>query len=177
MKEALGQRVPEELKGSSEIIGLEYVVNFDDGLKPRLYVYGISPETGEVYGADVCIGIEIQTGFKPFLTGEKRGVQGFIAVATPMIVEQFVGFPKEEYRNNYEEEMKQKSLRERTNLIRIKNREHVTPAIDRHVSLYAEQFRTFADETAQSFETFMRQHEGYSSGLDSEIPKESQEDN
>ena len=41
----------------SDQINLEYKVEFEDGLKQRVYVYGIDSEAGKFYGSHALIGI------------------------------------------------------------------------------------------------------------------------
>lgn len=158
MVEKLEQKVPEEPTSSSELIGLEYVVKFDDGLKPTFCVYGIDSQTKNVYGAHAYLGIQIGTGFRPVVTDGEFILDRVVLMGVKAVVQEFEVVPKGD---NHEEVVKQKCQEQKINLIRVKNREHIKPAISRHAELYTDQFKTFGLEIAKSFDAFMEQHQGY----------------
>lgn len=141
----------------SEQIQLDYVVEFEDGLRPRLHVYGINPETQEIYGADACIGIIVGAGYS-IKSNEK--VAFSTNLGTSLTIQKFKAESPED--KGWEQKVHELSREQGINVIRVQNLEHVEPAIDRHTELYAKQFGELAETFSILFSEFVgKQHPSY----------------
>jgi hypothetical protein len=155
------------MEQKSEQINLEYMVEFEDGFKPRVHVYGIDSEAGEIYEAYAIIGILVGAGYNT--TKSSKGdleVEHILAYTTmngmlntTSIV--WEGRRKLPTHENWERESHEKNRKIGVNVIRVQNPSHMQPAIDRHEQLYTEQFRELAKIFGVLFRTFIREHPGY----------------
>ena len=148
-------------------INLEYVVRFDDGLKPRVHVYGIDSKSGEVYGADESMGIIIGTDcyLGTLSEGEtkEKNMRGIVCIK---LKRQIWGNTKNFRKRipdlkEWEQRMHDDHKKDGCNVIKIQSPEHVDVAIDIHKGLYLKQFDRLIEESEERFRKFMREHPGY----------------
>jgi hypothetical protein len=153
-------------KHESEQINLEYIVKFKDGFRPRLKVYGIDSKAGEIYGADIRIGVSVSAGYDirpPSEEDFKKHILAMVGMGINLdaswIISKFrAKFPENK---NWEQEQYEACREEGTNVIRVQNPDHIQSAIDRHVDLYREQFHTLGERFVKLFQRFIRKHPGY----------------
>lgn len=150
------------MKQKSEQINLEYMVEFEDGLRPRVIVYGIDSKTGETYGAEAHVGVRVGAGYevrKPI--GEGCGILEFNREIFTSCVVNFL--PREKFPETEDWEQKRyQDLREYgVNVIKIQSPEHIEHTINRHVELYKQQFNELAKRFANLFQGFIGEHPGY----------------
>ena len=155
------------MEQKSEQINLEYMVKFEDGLRPRVHIYGIDSEAGEIYGADTRIGVSVGAGYS--VSGpskedfKNRHVLAMVNMGpklnTSLIVAEFRGkLPEVE---NWEQELYDAHREHGTNVIRVQNPNHVRSALDRHTQLYGEQFHELAERFTNLFQGFIGEHPGF----------------
>lgn len=151
----------------SEQINLEYKVEFEDGLRRRVHVYGIDSEAGEVYGARVYIGVLVGAGTRVRLPSEKEVKERYIGALVNMGAwfDSSWVIHKERRRLPGTKDWEQKECEENRehgwNVIKIQDPEHIKPAIHRHVELYTNQFDELAERFANLFQGFIEEHPGY----------------
>jgi hypothetical protein len=148
-------------------INLEYVVRFDDGLKPRLLVYGVDSKSREIYGADVSMSVIIGTeGYLGLLSEDKFKAEdngGVICIRSRRDIR---GLTKDFRRKipdseTWEQRMHEEHKEKGCNVIKIQSPEHVDVVIDMHSDLYLKQFDRLIEESEERFKKFMREHPGY----------------
>lgn len=155
------------MEQKSEQINLEYKVEFEDGLKPMIRVYGINSENKEVYGAEVMIGALVGAGYN--VTGasdedlKNKGLIANVTIGTglnlSLAVSRLTGnLPEDE---DWEQKMYEVARKNRSNVIKVQNPDHVNPAIDRHVELYRKQFHELGNAFLVMFQGFIRKYPGY----------------
>jgi len=155
------------METTSELIDLEYMVEFEDGLRPRLIVYGIDTEAGEVYEAHAGIGVIVSAGYRVSQTVNDDSEGGIVVggvgmgttLGTSVILDEDRGkLPETE---DWELKGNEEHRRDGCNVIKVKNPNHIRPAIDRHVQLYGEQFHELEERFENIFRGFIGDHSGY----------------
>jgi len=151
----------------SEQINLEYMVQFEDGFRPRVHVYGIDSEAGEVYEVSAYIGVSVGAGHNvraPSEEERKEKNTGAVVrmgskIDTSLIINLFERkLPDTE---NWEQKMYEDLREGGWNVIKIQNPEHIKPAIHRHEELYVRQFFDLAERFVNLFQGFIGEHPGY----------------
>ncbi len=149
----------------SEQIDLEYMVEFEDGVRPRIQVYGIDYETKEIYGADGGIGVTAKVGFLVQASkGLEEGFPGIVGVEKTLIVSRVTAEltrTKIPETDGWEQKMHEDARKEGVNVIKIKNPEHINSAVDRHTDLYTEQFHELAERYSKVLDGFVAEHPNY----------------
>jgi len=155
------------MEQKSEQINLEYMVQFEDGLRPRVYIYGIDSEAGEVYGTEARIGVSVGAGYNLSLPSkedfENKNTLAMVRMGpklnTSLVYEEFRGkLPQTE---NWEQEMYDAQREDGTNVIKVQNPNHVRSALDRHAQLYGEQFHELAKRFTNLFQGFIGEHPSF----------------
>jgi hypothetical protein len=154
----------EEGEHNSETIDYEYVVRFNDGLKPHVVVYGTNQE-GKVFGMDVITGFVISNGYAPFEEEGFEGLDPVIRLATPFITRPF-SLKEGVTIESLEGKMKTDCFERKTNLIKVKNLSHMETVIGRHVQQYAQQFEEIARSIGDRVYQFvLKEHPEYLGGF------------
>jgi len=159
----------DKIQQKSEHIDLEYMARFKGGLRSRVHIYGIDSEAGEIYGAYAYIGVSVGAGYevsRPIKgqENEKGEVLGAIlgfggSTRTSLVVDGLTGkLPEDE---DWERKLYKGLKKDGWNVIKVQNREHVKPAIQRHVELYSEQFNELVKRFENVFQRFINEHPDY----------------
>ena len=155
------------MEQKSEQINLEYMVKFEDGLRPKVHIYGINSEAGEVYGADARIGVSVGAGYHVVQPSkedfENKHTLAMVEMGskldTSLVVDEFRGkLPEDE---NWEQEVYDIFREDGANVIRVQNPNHIRTALDRHAKLYREQFHDLAKRFTNLFQGFIGEHPGF----------------
>lgn len=154
------------MKQKSEQISLEYKVEFEDGLRPRVQVYGIDPKTGEIYGTEARIGISVGAGYHLSPPSQEDFEKKTFAMVgfgpkldTSLVVGEFVVNPQE--CENPEQRLYAIAKETGTNVIKVQDHNHMRPAIYRRIQLYQKQFHGLADRFTNLFKEFIKEHPAY----------------
>ncbi|MEK6953300.1 MAG: hypothetical protein AABX29_09900 [Nanoarchaeota archaeon] len=154
----------------TEEIKLEYMVEFEDGLRPKVHVYGINDEEikgalayfGVVTGAGDMVGIiarekEVKDGERP----SPNRVQ--VTTGPHILVHETVHHFKSKVpeTDGWEQQLYDCSRTMGFNVIKVQDPEHIQPAIDRHREQYQEQFRPLAEKFMELYQDFIKEHPGY----------------
>lgn len=150
----------------SEQINLEYMVEFEDGLRPRVHVYGVDSEAGEIYGANAYIGISVGAGHrvrKPTEEQREKGIGALTEIGaefhTTLVKNLLRGeLPDSE---DWEQKMYEDGREKGINVIKIQSPEHIENVIHRHAELYKRQFYELAERFENLFLGFIGEHSGY----------------
>lgn len=151
----------------SEQINLEYIVRFENGLRPEVFVYGIDSKAGEIYGADAFIGVTVGAGRSvkaPSKDDLERHVGAIVnlglKIDTSIVA---FGFKKKlsEAKDDLEKRIYELYRENGRNVVKIQSPEHIELAIKRHAELYGEQFKELAERFVNLFQGFIGEHPGY----------------
>ncbi len=141
------------MKQISEQINLEYKVEFEDGLRPLVQVYGIDYETRNIFGAAAVI---------RSVVGASLNFNNTIDTAPATVVDvrtyQMVDASLEE---DSELKLCEMNKMHGANLIKVEKIGHIDYAIRQHVNRYKEQFYELATTFAGQLKGFIREHPGY----------------
>lgn len=159
------------MEQKSEQINLEYMVQFEDGFRPRVHVYGIDSEAGEIYIADAYVGVSVGAGHRVSAPSkndfEEKSVDAIVdmgaIINTSLVVSKFrAKLPKDK---EWEQKENNGLREDGWNVIKIQNPEHIEPVIYRHVELYTRQFGELAGRFENLFQGFIGEHPGLGMGL------------
>lgn len=143
---------------------LNYVVDFEDGLSPRLAVYGIDPE-GNVYGVKVYFGTSIQVGNEvktaPRTAERKRrvGVRSTGSDLKTSFFENEMRLKSHELNPDWEEDMKKHLKEEGVNVVRVQNPDQIPVVIKRYRESYEQQFAELSEQLKALYDDFVTRYE------------------
>lgn len=145
----------------TEQIPLEYRVEFDDGVRPRLLVYGIDAAVGKLYGEDVTFAASVNVGRK-VQTGSlsdaiesgvvQHSIEGVISISGVCTrFEMLLGDESEQHLVT--------SVREDGyNCIKVEKPEDINAAVDRHLERYKAQFEPLVEQLLKAYEAFVAEY-------------------
>lgn len=157
------------MEQKSEQINLEYMVEFEDGLRPKVCVYGIDP-AGRVYGAEARVGVSVGAGYHVSRPREEdfknRQILAQVDMNSCMDISLISSLTSLILRDlskskNWEQKMHEEAREYGMNIIKVQNPSDINVAIDRHAQLYSEQFRELAERFTNLFQGFIGEHPGF----------------
>lgn len=151
----------------TEQINLEYKVGFEDGLRPKLNVYGISNR--EIRGAIAYFGVIVGAGNRvEAVAREKEGKKQspnevqVVTGANTQVYEVVHSFKtKVPETDGWEQEVCDRSRTMGFNVIKVQDPKHIQFAINRHREAYGEQFTQLTSKYMELFDSFVKEHPGY----------------
>jgi len=143
---------------------LEYMVEFEEGIRANVIIYGINHESGELYGADVNLRLQTKSGNSDVKIEVDNQITESVkyndyGVKISCVVHKYKA-PIPEGKN-WEQEMHKEVKNQGWNCIRVQDPEHVRTAIDRHIELYLDPLNNLVNGFLDMFKETVKNHPNY----------------
>ncbi len=139
---------------------LDYKVVFPDGLRPHVFVYGIDPETNEIYGAEAWNFVKIKVGYEKKTDNKGNEVIGIGPVSEGDVTINTFRRPPPQTKD-LEGQLQQFGKKYGINVIRIQSPKHVGSVVGTHMTSYTLQFEELAKRAKILFLDFMKEYPAY----------------